>query len=217
MAELALGVADAEARAGALAHLDRCPRCRQALAAASEVADRLVLLAPPAEPPAGFESRALAELGGRAPTVADATVPGRWRRAALAVAAAVVAAALGVGGWLVATRSGGAPGSPAPAVVAAALRHDGHPVGEVVVAGGKSRPWLSVAVVDGPARAAVRCEVVGVDGSTTVLGTFAITAGYGYWAAPLPTGTSVRQARLVLADGTTVATATVGWPASDGR
>ena len=73
-AELALGVADSRERSATMAHLDHCARCQQELARLSDVADGLVVLAPPLEPPAGFESRVLAAL----PTQ-EASPPGHHR------------------------------------------------------------------------------------------------------------------------------------------
>ena len=91
--EVALGIADGEDRAWALEHLDTCPECRARIERLASLADELLLLAPAAEPPAGFEARvadAVAAPGRRARS--------RWRlRIALPVAAAVTAAACAAG------------------------------------------------------------------------------------------------------------------------
>ena len=91
--EVALGIADGEDRAWALEHLDTCPECRARIERLASLADELLLLAPVAEPPAGFEARvadAVAAPGRRARS--------RWRlRIALPVAAAVTAAACAAG------------------------------------------------------------------------------------------------------------------------
>ena len=87
--ELALGVAGGDERAGALAHLTRCPDCRRELEELSEVADELLLLAPEKEPPIGFESRVLDKVTARRAS--------RWRGVALAAAAAVILAAVAAG------------------------------------------------------------------------------------------------------------------------
>ncbi|MDA8061307.1 MAG: hypothetical protein M0T80_02545 [Actinomycetota bacterium] len=63
LAELALGVADAEGRAGALAHLEICAGCQAELRSFADTADALASLAPEVEPPAGFEQRVLSTLG----------------------------------------------------------------------------------------------------------------------------------------------------------
>src|SRR5919197_6059366 len=67
--ELALGIADGEARAEALQHLAGCPDCRRELEELSATADDLMALAPEREPPPGFEARVLDRLRVReAPT-----------------------------------------------------------------------------------------------------------------------------------------------------
>lgn len=89
-AELALGIADGEQRAAALRHLADCAECRRMVEELSAVGDELLLLAPDIDPPAGFESRALAR-------IAPAPRPRRRRRAIFAaVAAAAAAAAIAV-------------------------------------------------------------------------------------------------------------------------
>jgi hypothetical protein len=70
--EIALGVADAEERAGALQHLSTCEDCRRAVEQLSQVADELLVLAPAQEPPPGFESRVVEAIAPR---------PARRRRA----------------------------------------------------------------------------------------------------------------------------------------
>lgn len=57
--ELALGIATAEERARSVEHLAGCASCRKRLDELSGVADDLLLLAPPHEPPIGFETRVL--------------------------------------------------------------------------------------------------------------------------------------------------------------
>ncbi|MGH9088492.1 MAG: hypothetical protein ACRDYZ_10350 [Acidimicrobiales bacterium] len=214
VAEAALGVADARERAEVIGHLDRCSRCRASLAAMSEVADGLVALVPMTEPPAGFESRVMAAVGHAPSAEARPAPAARRRRPVVATVTAVaVIAAVGAGAWFVTAGSAGPSRPAAPAVVTAALRAGQRTVGEVVVVDRSvdgSRPWMSVALDAGPPRAQVRCEVTGPGGATTALGTFQVAGGYAYWAAALPTGTTVRRARLVLADGSVLATAVVG-------
>ena len=90
--ELALGIADGEDRARALDHLSSCASCRAHLERLSAVADELLLLAPSAEPPPGFEESIVGSIE---------PVPRRprWRRFAIpgfAAVAAATAAALAV-------------------------------------------------------------------------------------------------------------------------
>lgn len=95
--ELATGATAGDERARALEHVATCLECSRELAELTKIADALLLLAPSAEPPVGFESRVLA---GLADKPAPAPVHrGRRRRArtALALAAAVVLTACASG------------------------------------------------------------------------------------------------------------------------
>jgi len=105
--ELALGILPGDERAAALAHLDGCPACRQQVSSLAGVTDQLLLLAPTAQPPAGFEQRVLASLDagpGATPVVQvdelarqrDRERPRRRRTAVVAVAALALAACLAV-------------------------------------------------------------------------------------------------------------------------
>ena len=86
--ELALGIADGEDRARALEHLAGCAGCRAHLERLSSVADDLLLFATAAEPPPGFEQRAVGS--NPQPT----RRPALLRRFALPALAAVAAAAI---------------------------------------------------------------------------------------------------------------------------
>ncbi|WP_067138858.1 anti-sigma factor family protein [Microtetraspora malaysiensis] len=94
--ELAADVASGDERAATLRHVAACPACQRRLDDSAAMVDRLVALAPPHEPPVGFEARVLAEIAPRRPR----TSRRRWTavRAAIALAvSAVVAAALSAG------------------------------------------------------------------------------------------------------------------------
>jgi hypothetical protein len=204
-AELALGVADARERAAALAHLQRCPSCQLDLSALSDVADGLVALTPPAEPSAGFESRLLASLDrGRQPAARRHPGPPRVLRVAAGVLVAVV---VGVGGWVVGDRNARPVQPPAGSVVTAQLLADQHPAGQVVLATG-AEPWVAMAVAAPVGTETVRCQLRGTDGRTLTLGSFTLSHGYGYWAAPVGTLSSrVQSAQLVDANGHVIASA----------
>ena len=91
-AELALGTVSGAERAAALDHLAGCPACRELVDQLARAADNLLLLAPVAEPPPGFESRVLTRLGvARAPVPLG---PSRRRRVLVAAAAMVLTAAV---------------------------------------------------------------------------------------------------------------------------
>jgi hypothetical protein len=119
-AEVALGILSGAERADALAHMEHCVSCRVLVEGLAQTGDSLLLLAPEAEPPLGFESgvaaRVAADPGGRpedvdepapaddqTPVGHDAPVLGlagagsprrtrtlRWRTAVTAAAAAAV-------------------------------------------------------------------------------------------------------------------------------
>jgi anti-sigma-K factor RskA len=132
-AELALGTLAGDERADAIAHLAGCVDCRVLVEQLSEVADSLLLLAPEADPPLGFETRVAARLG-----LGSAR---RWRRVALAaIAAAVIAAVLGVVGVRLADDDGGQPLRSGPLVTAA-----GRHVGQVFAYDG-DQSWVFMTV-----------------------------------------------------------------------
>ena len=64
-AELALGLLSGPDRADALAHMEGCTSCRTTVEELADVADRMLLLAPETEPPAGFETGVLARIDGK--------------------------------------------------------------------------------------------------------------------------------------------------------
>lgn len=98
--ELALGLLDGAERAAMLGHVEGCSRCQADLAGLTEVGEHLLLLAPAAEPPPGFESRVLAQL---APSPRTRV---RWRPLWVAAAAVLVVLA-SAGAVLALTRSDG--------------------------------------------------------------------------------------------------------------
>lgn len=66
--DVALGLLTGEERAWALAHLEECEACRADVGALAVAADEVLLAAPEATPPAGFDSRVLAALAERRST-----------------------------------------------------------------------------------------------------------------------------------------------------
>ncbi len=80
-----LGELDGRVRAETLAHLAECPPCRSQVHELAEVVDQVLLAAPVAEPPKGFEAGVLDQLH-----VHGGTSRRRIGRALLAVAAAVL-------------------------------------------------------------------------------------------------------------------------------
>ncbi len=208
-AELALGVAEVHERGATLDHVERCAACRSHLRELADLADDLVALIPPAEPPPGFESRVM----GALPRDPGTHAKGAWRLRPVRVAAAVV---LGVliagGGWLLGSMSTHRTAPGAPGVAAAELSTHGHTVGEVIVTEGPD-PWMSVKVDAPLARSEVRCQIRRADGEVHTVGSFVVDAGYGYWATAIPPGSPVRSAQLLSTNGRVLATAVL--PAGD--
>jgi hypothetical protein len=214
--ELALGILTGRDRAIALAHVESCSRCADELEQLARAADAVVRVAPELEPPVGFEVRLFSRMG-----VGDDELSARRRHArpptwVFATAAAVVALIVGLGiGWSASrpstSRPGLAVGRPTPSAAAntASLKEDGRSVGRVFTSGGSS-PWMFMTLDDGAVQGTVTCQVVTDDGVTRTVGSFTAKNGYGSWGAPLPVSPhDVRQARVVSAQGTVLATATL--------
>ena len=99
-AELALDVLPGRERAGALAHLDGCTSCRDTVSALTTTADRLIELIPEAQPPAGFERRVMSALTPSLPLAPPSPLAPPLPRRQWRIAAALLAIALGGGGWV---------------------------------------------------------------------------------------------------------------------
>jgi len=212
LAELALGTLTGRERAAVLAHLANCPRCPAELEQLSLAADALVRLAPPAEPPVGFEVRLFDRLGV-APLAAPARRSVAPARLLLAAAAALVAVALAFGaGWVaspgVGTPPRGAGGDFAGRLASARLVGHGPADGEVLVYSADPS-WMFMTVADAGRSTEVTCELTTRSGRTVRVGTFWLSrGGYGAWGTALPVpGDQVRSARVVAPDGTVLASA----------
>lgn len=100
--EVVLGVGSATDRAKVSRHLRGCPACQREVGDASDDVDRLLLLAPMADPPPGFESRVLASVSAAAPPgpfgLGRRWTPSRWRPAVLSAVASFLVALAVVGG-----------------------------------------------------------------------------------------------------------------------
>jgi anti-sigma-K factor RskA len=145
--DVALGLLTGEERAEALAHLEGCEACRAEVASLAVAADEVLLAAPEATPPAGFDTRVLAALATQreaAEREGTASVPARRhrrRRRAWVGAAAAAVLALVVGlAAIVGSDDPPSPSTPEPSAVATvAMRgNQGRVVGEATMTG--SRP-----------------------------------------------------------------------------
>jgi hypothetical protein len=180
-AELALGLLDAAVADELLAHAAGCDRCRVELDSLVSTADRITLLAPEAEPPAGFERRALEAMGamGGRPTHSR-----RWL-VAVAVAAAVVVA---VGGGVALGRWTDAPTTQGTSRVASGVLTDsaGHSRGVVSVVRGE-HPTLVMSLDGLDAGGTYHCAIRTGDGHTTEVAAWTIPdSGGGTWKVAIP-------------------------------
>lgn len=193
--DLAFGILDGEIRAEALLHVDRCNACRTRVAELSETADTLVFLAPEAEPPAGFERRAV-------DAMVDSARRRRWRTVKLVAITAAAAAILSVVVVRVVdeARSPSAPVAAPTAETVSMVGADGLAVGRVDVVRDGSTASLFVtvdyALSDGDYRVVLDRQGSAKQG----LGTVQVVGGRGSWSgtADLTGGPT----ELVLVDAT---------------
>ncbi|WP_055531386.1 hypothetical protein [Streptomyces graminilatus] len=189
--ELALGILPGQERAEAIAHLDRCPACREHVEQLTLVGDGLISLLPGSEPPEGFETRVTDRLGLNRPARRRLRRP----RAGVAVAAAAsIALGFGFGGWAVGTAVEGAsapssrssqppgppgsepPGSEHDLLTASLLAPDHRPVGRIF-AYTASPGWVYMSVHLGRAGSTTDSQAGAGSGPE---------AGYGSVPVPVP-------------------------------
>lgn len=173
--EFVLGVLDGDARADVVGHIDHCTACRTHVTELSETADAMLLLAPEAEPPPGFERRVVAR-------ITDDRRRSRWRTAkivALVAAAAVILSVVTVR-VIDSTRSSGTAAAAVQTVPM--VGDDGTTVGQVDVVdnGGSVGLALTVsyALPDGTYRVVLAPKTL----PREVLDTMTVTDGRGAWA-----------------------------------
>lgn len=190
--ELALGLVTGPERAEALVHVSRCSSCQAAVEDLAEVADELLALAPPAEPPPGFESSVVADVHEARRATADARSTVGRRRLVLA-AAAVLSVVLAVGavvGRATAPERGAtrelAMVSPDGREVGALWVHDGPPTW-LLVSVPEWKRWegngASTGEHDGAASYRMRLDLV--DGGRTEIVGVTLASG-GMWSTTTP-------------------------------
>lgn len=217
--ELGLDILTGEERARALHHLAACAACRRSLSELREVSEDLLLLVPPREPPAGFESRVLEQVGGRLPGAR----PSRWRRVLVPAVAALVAAGVAAGGvYLAMGEERELAGHYRDALEQGEGRYFGgialHDEGRRrvgTVFGYEGAPTWMVVVVDAPTGTG-ELEVVLVtrEGERVPVGAMELADGSGSWGRAIPTRLrEVAEVRLVHQDGGSVFRALL--PAAD--
>lgn len=171
--ELAVGAVSEPLRSDLLGHAASCPSCDLRLRELTAVADRLLLLAPPAEPPPGFETRVLGALRSRR------------RRPHVAIAGGLLVLVLAGAGVVLARADHADDRRVAPIVAAGG----GDVLGEVVLVA-EPRPHVLVTVDDPRPGPGVRsCELVLADGERVVVGSWDYRAiDTGVWAVAVDDG-----------------------------
>ncbi len=200
--ELALGQQNEPLRGRLLAHAALCPRCHSLIDGLGMVADRLLLVAPQIEPPADFESRALARLGAQAAGPTHRPVGFRWLVGAAAVGA-VAAASL----FLVL-----APGDqPATITTAAIVSTAGSEVGSAQLIA-EPVPHLVVTIAAPHPGPGIRtCELRRADGTWEEVGWWdAADIATGVWAVGIDPDLLDATAMRITSDGDAIASATFG-------
>ena len=204
--DLALGFTSEPERDALLAHAASCPRCGRLLADLGATVDGLLGLAPEAEPPVGFESRAVARIGsgGGGTDRRGFRIPA-WSLVAGVVVVLGLIAALGLA-W---GGDGDRPGR--HGVVAASIRSaQGADVGDVVMIAGS--PPRIVVVVDGPDDwpGTWVCELLVPGSRWTAVGRWrAPEAAGGTWTTTMAESLlRSTQMRITTEAGRVVATAT---------
>ncbi|MEO3854073.1 hypothetical protein [Acrocarpospora sp. B8E8] len=211
--ELAADVAYGEERGAALRHVATCPACQGELDALASVVDEVVTLAPPEEPPAGFEAAILARI--------DVLAKRTPRRAVLrpaAVAAALAWSALCAGAvWqataedrqLAQTYRDTLAVANGRYLTAAVLYSGGDRVGHAFGYQG-SPSWILVTIESGHVSGTYQIWLVTFDGRRVAAGSVTVTDGRG--SAGTAIGVPIAQvARLELTrPGTPDMTARLG-------
>jgi len=205
--ELAVGLIAEPHRTDLVAHAARCPRCQSALDGLVPVVDRLLLQAPEAEPPGGFESRALARLG-----TSPATLRRSDRQRWIAAAAAVI---LLIGAGIAARSALGSNDTPASATVD--VMASGSIVAGTAYVGTVQlvetpAPHVLIAVSKPRGGSGQRtCELQRADGTWVAVGSWDLAdIASGVWATGIDASLlSSRAMRITLDDGTVVATASL--------
>jgi predicted anti-sigma-YlaC factor YlaD len=191
--EYAAGALDGPDRARVDAHLTSCAACRAEADAYVDIADGLLLLAPSAEPPVGFESAVLARLDLDLPAaVAPTPRPFARRYRTLALVAAALFVFAGLGAVLGRASTGTSSGQRELAL----RTSTGTAVGTAVVhRGAPGWVFLTMNYAD---NWEVNVEMVSRDGSVTKVGSVDARSGRASFGATSPVALDdVRVIRMV--------------------
>lgn len=202
--DLALGLVDEPDRSELLAHVVECPACQSLLDGLGTVVDRLLLVAPQVEPPAGFENRALARLGAT-------PVAPRQRFKVPLWAVASVALVVGVSGIALGRMIDGSP-TRQSARRATIVTTTGTELGFVQLVADPT-PHVLVTIPVPRAQPGVRnCELKLPNGTWIKVGSWKVSdIAHGTWAVGIENNLLGATAmRITTESGTTLATATFG-------
>jgi hypothetical protein len=153
-------------------------------------------------------------LRGRGTQSASGRRPGRRLASARTLtAAAIVGAVLagGLGGWGLHAATAPQPASQQAGAMlrtATLLTADGDAAGEVFLHDAAPQ-WMYANVdLDNSRTTTVLCQLETADGRIRTVGSFRLTDGYGSWGGPWTSAAKVTGARLIMPDGTVIASAT---------
>jgi hypothetical protein len=177
--DFAFGILDGEVRSDVLLHLDHCTSCQRYVSELSETADAIVLLAPEAEPPPGFERRALDR-------IVESSRRRRWRTTKLVAITAAAAAILSVVTVRIVDESR-TPTSQVAAPVSSAktvamVGGGGQNVGKVNVVSSPTAMTLDVNVSYGLADGDYQLVLTRSGIGPQSLGTMRVSGGQGSWS-----------------------------------
>lgn len=193
--DLALGQLEEPRRSELLLHASGCQSCQALLSGLGAVADRLLLAAPQIEPPAGFESRALARMGS------PASPQRAWWVSAIGGLVIVVAGL--VAWWSWSARE-------TPNVVAAPIMAEsGSDIGVVELRADPSPHVLVVIDSPRPDPGTRTCQLQRGDGDWVTVGSWEVEdIAAGVWAVGVESALLEATAmRVLTADGSVLATA----------
>lgn len=202
--ELALGTMTGAERARSVEHLAGCASCRKLLDDLSDIADDLMLLAPPREPPIGFETRVVERIHASRPP--PPRLFGTARRAAALMAAALLLVVVAAGAVLRGTSADRELASSYRRTLAIAngdyfvakpLRaRSGKRVGHVFAYQG-SPSWIFVVVSDPSLSGRFKVQLETNGGRPVALGTMRIGDGKGGWGSAVPVDLhDIREVRV---------------------
>jgi hypothetical protein len=203
--EFALGTLSGRRRAAVLDHLETCAHCNAEVESLADITDKLLWLAPEAEPSLGFETRVIERYRGGDARRRTA----RRQRVSVYAVAAMVAAVLGIGvGAVVTNHATTPPSATTIRPLTGRLMSGTQVVGDVTISSG-SPSWMIMDIDAGKLSGTVWCQVTLADGHTETVGKFTIANGYGSWVAPINgSARHVRSAQVVNANGTVLAQVT---------